>query len=210
MDIDQLIALAPASFAILAVTIAVSGLGLLVSPRIIERNLLRPYFLLRDRRYDTLITKGFVHADFFHLLFNMMTLYFFGPYLERTIGTVRFVVLYFIGLLVASLGTYFRRRRDPNYASLGASGAISTVLFAFIVYYPMTIIHVFFAIPIPAPLYAVLFLAYSWYSSRQANDNINHDAHFDGAIAGLLFVLVTDPRAWGAALGKLLGGGDDF
>jgi membrane associated rhomboid family serine protease len=207
MDLDQLLALAPASFAILALTIVVSGLGLMVSPRIIERNLLRPYFLVRDQRYDTLITKGFVHADFFHLLFNMLTLYFFGPYLERTIGTVKFIALYFIGLLVASLGTYVRRRRDPNYASLGASGAINTVMFAFIVYYPTTIIRIFFALPIPAPLYAVLFLVYSWYSSRQANDNINHDAHFDGAIAGLLFVLFTDPGAWGEALSLLMGRG---
>ncbi len=209
MDIDRLIALAPASAAILALTIVVSGLGLMVSPRIIERNLLRPYYLLRDRRYDTLITKGFVHADFFHLLFNMMTLYFFGPHLERTIGTVKFVVLYFIGLLVASLGTFFRRRRDPNYASLGASGAINTVLFAFIVYYPLTRIYVFFSIPIPATLYAVLFLAYSWYSSRQANDNVNHDAHFDGAIAGLLFVLLTEPSAYSEALAQLTGRGFD-
>lgn len=207
MDLERLFAIAPATFGILLATVAVSGLGLMVSPKIIERNLLRPYYLVRDQRYDTLITKGFVHADFFHLLFNMMTLYFFAPRLERRIGTGMFIALYFIGLLTASLGTFFRRRRDPNYASLGASGAINTVLFAYIVYYPMTVIYVFFALPVPALLYAVLFLAYSWYSSRQANDNINHDAHFDGAIAGLVFVLLTDPGAWGDLLSRFTGGG---
>ncbi|HTU67910.1 MAG TPA: rhomboid family intramembrane serine protease [Steroidobacteraceae bacterium] len=208
MDIDQLLAIAPACFAILALTIVVSGLGLMVSPKIVERNLLRPYYLVRDQRYDTLITKGFVHADFFHLLFNMMTLYFIGPYLEGTIGTTKFVALYFLGLVVASLGTFLRRRRDPNYASLGASGAINSVLFAFIVYYPTTMIRIFFAIPVPASLFAVLYLAYSYYSARQSHDNVNHDAHFDGAIFGLLFVLVTDPGAWGNALAELTGRAD--
>lgn len=203
---DQLLAAAPASFAILGLTVAVSCLGLFVSPRIIERNLLRPYFLVRDKRYDTLITKGFVHADMSHLFFNMLTLYFFGPYLEATIGTPKFVALYFIGLLVASLGTFFRRRRDPNYASLGASGAINTVLFAFIVYYPLVKIYVFFAIPVPAFLYAVLYLAYSFWASKHGRDNVNHDAHFDGALVGLLFVLVTEPSAWMDGLSRLFGG----
>ena len=201
---DQLLA-SPASFAILALTTAVSALGLFVSPRIIERNLLRPYYLVRDKRYDTLITKGFVHADMSHLFFNMLTLYFFGPYLEGTIGTPKFVALYFLGLLVASLGTFVRRRRDMQYASLGASGAISSMLFAFIVYYPMVNIYVFFAIPIPAFLYAVLYLAYSFWAAKNARDNVNHDAHFDGALFGLIFVLVTEPGAWINGLQRLFG-----
>jgi membrane associated rhomboid family serine protease len=205
MDIDKLLAVAPASLAILGLTTIVSALGLFVSPRIIERNLLRPYYLAREKRYDTLITKGFVHADLSHLFFNMLTLYFFGPYLEGTIGTPKFVALYFIGLLVASLGTYYRRRRDPQYASLGASGAINTVLFAFIVYYPLVNIYIFFAIPVPAFLYAVLFLAYSFWASKNARDNVNHDAHFDGALFGLLFVLVTEPNAWISGLQRLFG-----
>jgi len=202
---DQLLAVAPASFAILGLTVAVSALGLFVSPRIIERNLLRPYYLLREKRYDTLITKGFVHADMSHLFFNMLTLYFFGPYLEARIGTPKFIALYFIGLLIASLGTYYRRRRDPQYASLGASGAINTVLFAFIVYYPLVNIYIFFAIPVPAFLYAVLYLAYSFWASKNARDNVNHDAHFDGALVGLLFVLVTEPGAWLSGLARLFG-----
>lgn len=202
---DQLLAVAPASFAILALTTVVSALGLFVSPRIIERNLLRPYYLVRDKRYDTLITKGFVHADMSHLFFNMLTLYFFGPYLEGTIGTPKFVALYFLGLLVASLGTFVRRRRDMQYASLGASGAISSMLFAFIVYYPMVNIYVFFAIPIPAFLYAVLYLAYSFWAAKNARDNVNHDAHFDGALFGLIFVLVTEPGAWINGLQRLFG-----
>ena len=202
---DQLLAVAPASLAILALATVVSLIGLFSSPRIIERNLLRPYYLVREQRYDTLITKGFVHADMSHLFFNMLTLYFFGPYLEATIGTTKFVTLYFLGLLISSLGTFLRRRRDPNYASLGASGAINTVLFAFIVYYPTRLIYVFFAIPVPAFLFAILYLAYSLWASKNARDNVNHDAHFDGALVGLLFVLVTEPGAWIGGLSRLFG-----
>jgi membrane associated rhomboid family serine protease len=196
---------APATFAILGLTIVVSALGLMSSPGIIERNLLRPYYLVKDRRYDTLITKGFVHGDMTHLFFNMLSLYFVGRYLEATIGTPKFVAAYFIGLLVSSLGTYLRRRRDPGYASLGASGAINTILFAFIVYYPMVNIYVFFVLPVPAFLFAILFLAYSYWAAKQRRDNINHDAHFDGALVGLLFVLVTEPGAWIAGLSRLFG-----
>src|SRR5689334_8536740 len=203
---DQLLAAAPASVAILGLTIVVSALGLMYSPRIIERNLLRPYYLRRERRYDTLITKGFVHADMTHLFFNMLSLYFFGPYLEATtIGTPKFVALYFLGLLVASLGTYFRRRRDPQYASLGASGAINAVLFAYIVYYPMNSIYLFFVVKIPAFLFAILFLIYTYWASKNARDNINHDAHFEGALFGLFFVLVTEPSAWLGGLSRLFG-----
>ena len=114
----------PASYAILILIIAVSALGLMAVPSIIERNLLRPYRVAKHGEYSTLITCGFVHADFGHLIFNAITLYFFGPDLELTIGTPRFVALYFIALLVSSLGTVIKQRRNPDYASLGASGAI--------------------------------------------------------------------------------------
>ena len=200
---DQLLAIAPASLAILGLTIVVSAIGLMSSPRIIERNLLRPYYLKREKRYDTLITKGFVHADMTHLFFNMLSLYFFGPPLEARIGTPKFIALYFVGLLVASLGTYFRRYRDPQYASLGASGAINSVLFAYIVYYPLNNIYLFFVVKIPAFLFAFLFLAYSYWAAKNARDNVNHDAHFDGALFGLLFVLVTEPDAWIGGLSRL-------
>jgi membrane associated rhomboid family serine protease len=196
---------APASFAILALIVVVSGLGLVVAPGIIERNLLRPYRLVRDRSYGTLVTCGFVHADMSHLLFNALTLYFFGPPLEHTIGTPRFVALYFIGLVVSSLGTAIKQRKNPNYASLGASGAILSVLFAFIVYFPRVNIYFMFAIPIPAVLYAFGYLGYTVWASKHARDNINHDAHLDGALTGLLFVAITDYGAWRDAAAQVLG-----
>lgn len=195
-----------ASYAILALIVAVSAIGLMSAPGIIERNLLRPFRVVRHGEYSTLITCGFVHADFGHLLFNGLTLYFFGPNLERTIGTQRFVALYFLALLVSSAGTVIKQRNNPDYASLGASGAILGVLFAFIVYYPTVDLYLFFALPIPAPIFAFGYLAYTIWSSKHPHGRINHDAHLDGALTGLAFVAITDFGAFPHAIRQVMGG----
>lgn len=191
---------APGAFGILALTIIVSALGLTSAPSIIERNLLRPYWLLKDRAYSPIVTCGFIHGSFGHLIFNCLTLYFFGPHLERTMGTPRFIALYFIGLVLSSLGSVYKHRRDPNYAALGASGAILSVLFASIVYYPTQDIVLYFAIRVPAVLFAFGYLAYTWWASKYSRGRIAHDAHMDGALVGVLFVIVTDYEAWRRAI----------
>ena len=191
---------------IFGVTIAASLYGLYRSPRFIERCLFRPYFFLRKQRYETIVTSGFVHGDFGHLLLNMVTFYFFAFPLESRIGPARFALLYLLGLIASDLGTYFKHRNDPDYASLGASGAISAVLFAAIVYYPeMKLFIIPIPVPIPAPLFAVGYVAYSWWSARQARGRINHDAHLGGALFGVIFVMLTDPQAWAGMLRTLFG-----
>jgi membrane associated rhomboid family serine protease len=191
---------------IFVATLAASLLGLFAAPKIVERSLFRPYYFLRRRQYDTIVTSGFVHADLPHLIFNMMTFWFFAFPLEKEIGPVRFALLYFLGLAISDVGTYFKHRNDPQYASLGASGAISAVLFAAIVYFPwMKLFIIPIPLPIPAPLFAVAYVAYSWWSARQARGRINHDAHLGGALFGLVFVLLTDPAAYGRLLGWLGG-----
>jgi membrane associated rhomboid family serine protease len=190
---------------ILGAILIMSSLALWVAPAIMERNLLRPYWLLRRKQYDTIITSGFIHGDIGHLLFNSLTFFFFAPDLEKRIGTARFVALYFIGLVLSSLGTVYKQRNNQNYAALGASGAILAVLFAFIVYYPKRMLYLYFAIPIPAALFAFGYVAYSWWASKHARDNINHDAHLDGAITGLIFVGLTDFPAWSRALHSVFG-----
>jgi membrane associated rhomboid family serine protease len=191
---------------IFVATLVASLAGLYAKPQLVERSLFRPYWFLRRRQYATVVTSGFVHADLPHLIFNMVTFWFFAFPLEKQIGPVRFAVLYLLGLVVSDLGTYFKHRNDPQYASLGASGAISAVLFAAIVYFPwMKLFIIPIPLPIPAPLFAVGYVAYSWYSARQARGRINHDAHLGGAVFGLLFVLLTDPAAFGRLLSWLGG-----
>ena len=188
--------------AIMILTIGISLLGMYRLPGLVNKFLFRPYFFFREKQYDTMIMSGFIHADLTHLLFNMITFYFFAIPMERFLGTTAFVVLYFAGLVLSHSCTWFKERQNPRYASLGASGAISAVLFAFIVYFPMTMIYVFF-IPMPALLFAFLYVGYSWWASRNAQDNINHDAHLCGALSGWGFVAVTDPGAFSRLLSEL-------
>jgi membrane associated rhomboid family serine protease len=179
---------------ILALTLGISVIGLF-SRKVIERAVLRPYAIAQGSGYATLLSSGFVHADVGHLLFNLITYYSFAFPLERAIGDLRFEVLYFCGLLISNIGTCIKHRNEPNYASLGASGAILAVLFASIVYFPrQRLIILPLPVPIPAPLFAVAYLAYSYYSSGRSQDRINHDAHIFGALTGLAFVLVTAPE----------------
>lgn len=190
---------APGAASVFALTIALSLLGMYRVPRIIEACLFRPYRLLQRGRLDTIFTSGFVHADVPHLLFNMVTFWFFAFPMERRLGTPGFLALYGTGLLLSHGCTWFKHKDDPRYASLGASGAISAVLFAFIVYYPTTELFILpFPFPIPAPLFAVAYVAWSWWASTRERGRINHDAHLCGALAGLLFVAVIDPQAFQA------------
>ena len=197
---------APAAALILASTLAISLAALWVAPSIIERSVLRPHWLVRRREVPTLITSAFVHADLAHLLFNAFTFWAFAFPLERAIGSKMFVTLYLAGLLASDAGTYLRHRHDPAYRTLGASGAILAVLFASIVYFPGASIFILpIPVPIPAPVFAVGYLAYTWVASRQRGGRINHDAHLSGAIAGIVFVALTDPAAFGRAIHAVSG-----
>ncbi|MGA3158033.1 MAG: rhomboid family intramembrane serine protease [Steroidobacteraceae bacterium] len=192
------------SWLILVLTLMVSLLALYVAPALIGQTMLRPYWLVRKSEYWRLLTSGFVHASFGHLALNMISFCFFAFALERRIGTLDFLALYLVGMLLANLGTYFKHRNDPNYASLGASGAVLAVLFAAVVYFPrMSMYVMLIPVPIPAPLFAVGYLIYSYYQARQQRGHINHDAHIFGAVTGLAFVALTDPSAYRQLLAML-------
>jgi membrane associated rhomboid family serine protease len=153
-----------------------------------------PYMVKEHNQYYRFITGGLVHADYMHLGFNMLTLWFFGRNIEiifqQLFGNkTYFLLFYVLALIVSDIPSYIRHRNNYSYRSIGASGAVSAVVFAAILFQPWATILVF-VIPMWAILYGVLFLGYSVYMSRRGGDGINHDAHFWGAIFGVLFPLV--------------------
>lgn len=190
---------------IIAVTCVVSFLAFR-RPQLAQRLVLWPPAVTRRHEYWRLLTCGLVHADLQHLLFNMLTLFFFGrlmePFFTHYLGEPWFVLFYVGGLLVSILPSYLRHRNDAGYASLGASGAVSAVLFAFILIQPWALIFVFF-FPLPAVLYAVLYVGYSFYMGRRGSDNINHSAHLWGAAYGVLFMVAMRPGVIGLFFERL-------
>ncbi|MEP6940591.1 MAG: rhomboid family intramembrane serine protease [Rudaea sp.] len=161
-----------------------------------EKLILWPPAVARGQYYR-LLTHGFIHADQSHLLLNMFTLFFFGramePLFESLLGPAGFALFYVSAIVVAILPSYFANKDNATYRSLGASGAVSAVLFAFILIQPWATILVWF-VPMPAILYAVGYVAYSIYQDRRNAGNINHSAHLWGAAYGVAFTVVAAPQ----------------
>nr|WP_295382586.1 rhomboid family intramembrane serine protease [Pseudoxanthomonas sp.] len=202
---------APITLILILITSAVSLLAFR-TPALAGRLILWPPAIDRNKQYDRLVTYGFIHADIWHLLFNMVTLFFFGRIMEQIITRLTGSVLVYIGfylsaLVVSILPTYLKHQKDPNYRSLGASGAVSAVLFAFILINPWAMIGVFF-IPMPAIVFAVLYVAYSIWMDKRGGDNVNHGAHLAGAAYGVLFMIAMEPDVLNHFLAQLtrLGG----
>ncbi|MBU0942335.1 MAG: rhomboid family intramembrane serine protease [Bacteroidetes bacterium] len=141
-----------------------------------------------------MLSSGFLHADFGHLIFNMITLYFFAPVVIAYLGSLSFIIIYFGSLLVGSLLTLVFHKNDYNYRAIGASGAVTGVLYSAILLQPDMMLGIFFVIPMPAYIFGILYLLYSIYGMRAKNDNIGHTAHFGGAIGGYLITLATNPH----------------
>ncbi|RZK23809.1 MAG: rhomboid family intramembrane serine protease [Hymenobacter sp.] len=195
-------------FILLGLTVAVSVYAW-SNQEIMDSCILDPYRMNRHGgQWYRFLTSGFLHADWGHLVFNMITLYSFGGLalssfageLGATTGVMVFLLLYLGGIVVSDLPTYFRHRHDPGYRSLGASGGVSSVLFAGILFNPVSPEGqgiMIFPIPfrIQPYLFGFLYLAYSHYMGRRRGDNINHDAHFYGALYGILLTLLFVPSA---------------
>ena len=183
------------TLAIIALTSAISLSALYLNQKIQSVGMLIPYRVVRQQTWYELLTAGFLHASFTHLLVNMFVLFFFGIVLEQNLGAAQYVSLYLSGLLVSSIPSMVNHRDDPNYATLGASGGVESVLFGFIFLFPTESIYfIFLPIPIPAWIFGLAFLGYSVYESKKGGGNINHEAHIAGAIWGVLYMLLFVPN----------------
>ena len=158
-------------------------------------------------QYYRFLTSGFIHADLQHLLFNMLTLYFFGrvmeDFLNNELGKWAFLTLYLGAIVISDIPSYLKNKNNPGYASLGASGGVSAVLFAYIILAPWTTIYVFI-LPVPAIIFGVLYMGYSIYMSRKGTDNVNHDAHLWGAVFGIVFILINMPEQLAGFIERIL------
>lgn len=192
-------------FILIGLTVAISAYAW-SKDELMQSWIMEPYVIARSGQWYRLLTSGFLHADWGHLLFNMFAFYSFGPLVLAALqdgfgqipGLGLFLLLYLGGIIISDLPTYFQHRNDPGYRSLGASGGVSSVVFASILLFPVNTNGggiIIFPIPFPIQpfLFGFLYLAYSWYMGRRRGDNINHDAHFYGALYGVVLLLALIP-----------------
>ncbi len=170
--------------------------------------MLKPYLVKKNREWYRVLTHGFIHADTTHLFFNLFVLWQFGGAVEKllstghanpTISFIRdytFFMLYFGGLLFASLPAMYKHANNPGYSSLGASGAVSAVMMSYILWFPTAKLLLFFVIPMPAFVAGILFFAYESYMNKQGGGRIAHDAHIWGALYGVIFTFAADSETY--------------
>jgi membrane associated rhomboid family serine protease len=185
----------------LIITVAIIIVTALISivafsdEKLLRKTILNPHVTWHKREYHRLLTHGFLHANWTHLIVNMLTFFFFAPVvLEYMNKPWLFIIFYLSGIIIASLSTLFKHKDDPGYNSLGASGGVSAILFASVMYQPLSSIYFYGFIKMPAIVFAVLYLVYSQVMSRRSKDNINHDAHFFGAVFGIVFPIIVEPQ----------------
>ncbi|MCB8964625.1 MAG: rhomboid family intramembrane serine protease [Bacteroidales bacterium] len=192
------------TYIIIAITVAVSLIAF-GNNTLMQRLLLNPYLVFKNNEWYRLITHAFVHVGFVHLFVNMFVLYSFGMAAEHWLKqlqvsgyinspTLHFYILYFGGVVVATLTTLKKHKSNPYYQSVGASGAVSGFVFFCVFFDPLESLYLMAVIPIPGIVFAVAYLAYSHYMSKKEGDGINHDAHFVGAVFGFIYPLLINPK----------------
>ena len=202
---EYLIAAPVASF-IFVITILTSIMAF-SNDNLYGNMVLHPYSVYRKQRVYTVITSGLIHNDWMHLFFNMLSYYFFAFQLEAVLGHWQFGLLYVASLILSDLPTVYKHKNDDWYHSLGASGAVSAVIFSAILFNPLTKMMIMpIPIGIPAVLFGVLYLIYCNYASKYSRDNINHDAHMFGALSGLLITIILYPHIVNSFLMEISGG----
>ena len=193
----------------ISITLILVGITVIISlqamnnPAMKQKLIHSPYAEQRTGEYHRLLTSGFIHADFMHLFINMFVLWQFGDQVEKMfilqfgtlMGRINYLLLYLVGIVIADLPSYYKHKDNPYYAALGASGAVSAIMFSYILFWPWSTLLLYGIIPIPGIVGALLYLGYSHWAAKNARDNIGHDAHFYGAVFGFFFTIALHP-AW--------------
>jgi membrane associated rhomboid family serine protease len=164
----------------------------------------RPFNIKHSKEYWRWITGGFVHADLSHLIVNMLTFYFFSPYVlgvfttlmnDVLLGQVLFVLFYLSAIVMSGMYSYYKNKDNFSYSALGASGAVAAMIFVYVILDPFGMIALYFVINVPTWLFGILYLVYEYVMSKKQYDNIGHDAHFFGAVYGILFIAILYPKS---------------
>ncbi|MFT3908421.1 MAG: rhomboid family intramembrane serine protease [Ferruginibacter sp.] len=185
----------PITILLITINVIFSFIGF-SNAELVDKTIMWPYRINREKQYYRFVTSGFLHADWMHLIFNMFTLYFFGRNIEIIFavaglgGNISYLALYFVGMVVADIPSYFKHKDNYGYRALGASGAVSAVIFASIVFNPWSSIYLYGALRLSAALYAVLFIVYCVYMDKKGTDNVGHNVHLWGALFGFAFTLL--------------------
>jgi len=194
---------------LIVITVAVSYAAF-KSPKLMDQLQFNASKIVHKNEYHRLITHAFIHANWEHLLVNMIVLFSFGQaievYFKDYFGNnaiLDYVLLYFGGILVSNIYALIKHRNNFFYNSVGASGAVSAVLFAAIFFDPWNMIYFFGILPIPGIVFAALYLVYSYQMSTKQKDNVAHDAHFLGALFGFIFPILLNPQLFETFLDKL-------
>jgi membrane associated rhomboid family serine protease len=169
-------------------------------PEVLIKLMMNPYLVSNHKQYYRLIVSGFIHRDHMHLILNMFSFYFFGTQLEYIFheifgatGSIHFIILYLSGIIVSDIPTVIKNRKNRNYNSLGASGAVSAVVFACILFLPLQDICLYGVLCFPGIVLGIIYLFYSYFSSKKSKDGINHDAHLYGALYGVFYCMIFYP-----------------
>lgn len=186
---------------IVALTVGISFLGF-NNRELINQLIFHPVSVEKGKQYQRFLTSGFIHADGWHLAVNMFVLWSFGNLIENAyyphfLGEpvwLKFLILYLGGKIFASIPSFIRHKDDSRYMALGASGGVSAVVFACIVFAPWQNLYLYGVLPIPQIIAGGAYLYYSWYRDKKHNDNIGHMAHFAGAIWGFVITMVMQPK----------------
>lgn len=197
----------PATVMLIAANIAASFYAF-ASPAFMEKNLFHVGPILRQREWSRVVTSGFLHGGMLHLFVNMYVLWGFGRAIESLLGSVSFLIIYFAALLGGSFWSLLENKNKPNYRALGASGATSGIILSFCLFAPFAMLGFFF-IPMPAVVFAIIFIAASAFLAQRENKVIAHEAHLGGALAGILATIAVEPQAlsiFSSQVSQALGG----